>query len=66
MKRIPRNKVIDIVVSGHVDDIENWVIEGDRESLRNWLYCVLELGRKTVENIKEEYSAYFSGEEEDE
>ena len=59
MKRIPRNKAIDIVISGHVDDIENWVIQGDRESLRTWLYHTLELGRMAVEDMRTKFGAYF-------
>lgn len=59
MKRIPRNRAIDIVIGGHIADIEEWV-EKDRESLRTWLYRILDLGRMPVADMRERFGAYFA------
>ena len=58
MKRIPRKRAIDIVLAGHIDDIEEWVLR-DRESLRTWLYNTLDLGRMPVKDMREQFAAYF-------
>lgn len=59
MKKVPRNRAIEIVLQGHIDDIENWVIQGEREQLKKWLKDTLCLGRKSVEDMIKEYNAYF-------
>jgi hypothetical protein len=59
MKRIPRKRAIDLVLAGHIDDIEEWVLRGDRESLKVWLYKTLDLGRMPVKDMKREFSAYL-------
>lgn len=58
MKKIPRKRAIDIVLAGHIDDIEEWVLR-DRESLKAWLYNTLDLGRMPVRDMKEKFAAYF-------
>lgn len=59
MKRVPRNKAIDIVVQGHIADIETWVNQGQREDLKRWLYKTLGLSRKSVDDMISDYGSYF-------
>lgn len=59
MKKIPRNKAIDIVIAGHISDIEEWV-QKDRESLKTWLYHVLDLGKMPVSDMRERFASYFA------
>jgi len=59
MKRIPRKRAIDIVLAGHIYDIEEWILR-DRESLKNWLFDTLNLGKMPVENMKEQFAGYFA------
>lgn len=59
MKRVPRNKAIDIVLYGIISDIENWIKNDQREDLKRWLHRTLGLGRKSVEDMIIDYGSYF-------
>lgn len=62
MRRVPRNKAIDIVLTNHIKTITDWATN-DRIALKNWLYKILNLGRMSVEDMKEEFPTYFPNEE---
>lgn len=66
MKRVPRNKAIEIVLQGHIQDIEQWIKEEKREELKTWLHRTLGLGRLSVSDMINNYGSYFSLIEDDE
>ena len=59
MKRVPRNKAIEIVLQGHVADIEEWVHTEQREELKKWLHRALKLSRMSVDDMINEFDFYF-------
>ena len=57
-----KKQMIESVIDGHIDDIENWVYR-DRDSLAVWLHGILGLDSKTKAQIKEEFEVYMPEEE---
>lgn len=63
MKKPPRNKAIEIVLQGHITDIQNWIENDEREELKRWLIKVLDLKNISVEDMMYKYDFYFEDDE---
>ena len=64
MKKIPRNKAIEIVLQNHIETITDWV-SNDRIAFKSWLFKTLNLGRMSVGDMIEEFPTYFPTGEDD-